>query len=92
MNLNENNFDEKTILKMEETAKSYIVNNYKGVESITFEEPYQSPMGAFTIDGKVNSKGGFSITFNDDFTVAGISLEEGFPEEKEECVKKVCDY
>ncbi|QTM98245.1 hypothetical protein ERJ70_02285 [Sediminibacillus dalangtanensis] len=49
-------------------------------------------MGALTIDGKVNNKGGFSITFNEDFTVAGISLEEGFPAEKEKCVKKVCDY
>ncbi len=79
-------------LKLKKTAESYIENNYKGVESIKFEEPYQSPMGALSIDGKVNGKSGFSITLNENLTVAGISIEEGFPAEKEACAEKVCDY
>ncbi|CDQ41733.1 MULTISPECIES: hypothetical protein [Virgibacillus] len=92
MNQNNDKYDKETISKANEVTKSFIENNYKGVQSIELEEPYQSPMGAMTVDGKVNSKGGFSITINEDFTVAGISIEEGFPDEKDECKEKFCDY
>lgn len=93
-NLNQNNdkYDEETISKAKETAKSYIKNNYKDVQSIEVEEPYQAPMGSMTVDGFVNGEFGFSISLNEDFTVSRIGENEGFPEEKEECKKEVCDY
>ncbi|WP_161993092.1 hypothetical protein [Sediminibacillus terrae] len=85
-------YDQETISKAKESAKSYIENNYEGIHSIELEEPYQAPMGSMTVDGTVNGEIGFSISLNKDFTISRIGKDEGFPEEKEECKEKTCDY
>jgi hypothetical protein len=84
-------YDEETIMKAEDVTKSYIESNYAEVESIELEETYQSPMGSLTVDGTVNGAG-FSASLNKDFSIAAISSEEGFPESKEGCKERTCDY
>ncbi|PAF20401.1 hypothetical protein CHH49_16625 [Terribacillus saccharophilus] len=84
-------YDEETIMKAKQTAESYLRNNYQDVESIELEEPYQSPMGSLSIDGTVNGAG-FTIDLNEDFTVAMVGKKEGFPEHKDVCEEKDCDY
>ncbi|MEC0284005.1 hypothetical protein [Terribacillus saccharophilus] len=89
----DNSYDEETIVKAEAAAKSYVENNFRNIESVELEEPYQSPMGSMKVDGTVNDgQSGFSISLNNDFTVGSISLGEGFLERFEECSKKSCDY
>ncbi|WP_141235105.1 hypothetical protein [Terribacillus saccharophilus] len=85
-------FDDDTITKAKNTAKSYIESNFENVSSIEMDEPYTAPMGSMTIDGTVNGNAGFSIKFHKDISVAGISTNEGFPEFKEECKETSCDY
>ncbi|MCM3227371.1 DUF1433 domain-containing protein [Terribacillus saccharophilus] len=87
----ENEYDEETINKAKATAESYISANFEGVESIDLGEPYTAPMGSLTIDGAVNNSG-FSMKFREDIRVAGISTEEGFPEFKDGCQERSCDY
>lgn len=89
----DNSYDEETIVKAEAAAKSYVENNFRNIESVQLEEPYQSPMGGMKVDGTVNDgQSDFSISLNNDFTVGSISLGEGFLERFEECSKKNCDY
>ncbi|WP_405099989.1 hypothetical protein [Oceanobacillus sp. FSL H7-0719] len=85
-------FDDETITKFKSVTEYYIKSNFETIESIEIDDPYISKMGATKIDGIVNGQGRFSITLNDDYSVAGISLKEGFPERKEECKDQVCDY
>lgn len=86
------NYDEETVTNAKETARSYVENNFKDIETIELNEPRESQMGSLKIDGTVNGESEFTISFNQDFTVASISLGEGFPERFEECSKKSCDY
>ncbi|MFD1334763.1 hypothetical protein ACFQ4N_04100 [Oceanobacillus iheyensis] len=85
-------FDDETTSKLKNVTESYIENNFEAVESIELDEPYISPMWGTKIDGTVNGQGGFSISLNDDLTVAAISTKEGFPDTKEECKDQICDY
>ncbi|WP_366248503.1 hypothetical protein [Terribacillus aidingensis] len=92
MNASNSEYDDDTITKAKNTAKSYIESNFENVSSIEMDEPYTAPMGSMTIDGTVNGSAGFSIKFNNDISVAGISTNEGFPQFKEECKETSCDY
>ncbi|WP_077305673.1 DUF1433 domain-containing protein [Terribacillus halophilus] len=85
-------YDEETVVQAKETAESYIKSNFKDVQSVELKEPYQSPMGSLSIEGTVNGKADFTIDFNNDFTVAMVGKKEGFPERKDECIERVCDY
>ncbi|WP_143588831.1 hypothetical protein [Terribacillus halophilus] len=87
-----NNYDQETVTEVRETARSYIENNFKDVETIELQEPRKSQMGSLKIDGTVNGSADFTVSFNSDFTVASISLGEGFPDRFEECKEKSCDY
>ncbi|NBJ69559.1 hypothetical protein [Roseburia sp. 1XD42-34] len=69
-----------------------ITNNYENILSIELEDPLTSLLGSMKVDGNVNNEIGFSITLHDDFTIAGVSTDEGFPEEKEECKEQDCVY
>ncbi|WP_060678608.1 hypothetical protein [Virgibacillus halodenitrificans] len=91
MNSEKNAFDDETISKAKSVTKSYVQNNYKEVQSTELTEPYINPMGAMTIDGEANNIG-FSITINEDFSIAGISEEANFPSRKKECMKEACEY
>lgn len=92
MNLAGNDYDDETSINAKESAKNFLESNYHGINSIELEEPYTSPMGSMTIEGKVNKEVGFTITLDDDLVVSGIGTNEGFPEVKEECKEKMCDY
>lgn len=86
-------YDEETITKAKQSAESYLRNNYQNVESIELGEPYQSPMGSMTVDGTVNNSKAFSISLNEDLTVASLVIQsDDFPEEKAACRKKSCEY
>lgn len=84
-------YDDETVVKAKEATQSYIENNFKDIESIKLEEPYESPMGSMKVDGTVNEEAEFSISLNKDFTVGSLSLDEGFPELKDECIEKSCE-
>ncbi|WP_162985924.1 hypothetical protein [Virgibacillus sp. Bac330] len=79
------NYDEKTTAKAKQITESCIKNNFKNIQSIDLEEPFQSEMGALTIEGTVNNKAGFHVTLNDKLKILSIGTNEGFPERKEEC-------
>lgn len=85
-------FDDETVTKLKSVTESYIKNNFQQIESIEMGDPYIAEMGATMIDGTVNNQAGFSIILNEDYTVASIGTKEGFPDTKEECKNKVCDY
>src|SRR5699024_306017 len=91
VNSNKGAYDEDTVDKIETKAESFINNNFKDVNKIEFEEPHESPMGSMVINANVNDIG-ISLTFNNDFTISSYSKEKGFPEKKDECKDKVCDY
>ncbi|QXE01964.1 hypothetical protein [Terribacillus sp. DMT04] len=84
-------YDDETVVKAKEAIQSYIENNFKDIESIKLEEPYESPMGGMKVDGTVNGGAEFSISLNKDFTVGSLSLDERFPELKDECIEKSCE-
>ena len=91
-NSGNSDYDEETITKAEQTAKSYIENNYQDIDSIELEEPHQSPMGSLVMEGTVNKIHGFTISLNGDFKVTSVGENDGFPKLKEECKEQVCDY
>jgi hypothetical protein len=86
------NYDEETNAKAKKITESYLRNNFKNIQSVELEEPFQSEMGALTVEGTVNNKAGFHVTFNDKLKILSIGTNEGFPDRKEECKKKTCDY
>ncbi len=91
VNQEEHIYDDQTIAKAKEATQNFIKNNFEGVKSIEVEEPYRSPMGAMKSKGKVNREFEFTITINENYSVDGISVDEGFPKMKEECKEKACD-
>ena len=93
MNSNKDNFDEETINKAKTTVESYLINNFKDIDSIKFEDDYTHPMGGMNVRGIVNDDGEFSVSIDPEtFNVLGISLDDNFPELKDECIEKECDY
>ncbi|GGB54614.1 hypothetical protein GCM10011409_35290 [Lentibacillus populi] len=94
MNTNSDNYDEGTIKKAKETVESYIRNNYQNIKAVEFEDgDFSSPMGGLMIEGTVNGKAGFSADIDDKtFQVGSFGEKKGFPELKEECKEKICDY
>ncbi len=98
-NVNTNTFDEQTIIQAKETAESYLKNNFESIHTITFSEDYSNPMGGLMIRGIVNEneKANFSIDIDIDssqnkFYVGSIGKGKEFPERKDECKEKSCDY
>ncbi len=86
-------YDEETITKAEAIAGSYLRNNYKDIETIEIEKVYTGQLGGMEVDGTVNNKYPFSIGVDEtDFTINRIGEGEGFPERKEACKVKSCDY
>lgn len=86
-------YDQETIHQAEAAVESYLKNNYKDIETVEIKEVYKSPMGGMTADGTVNNKFEFNIGVEEsDFTIGSIGEGEGFPELKEECKEKSCDF
>ncbi|HLR68984.1 MAG TPA: hypothetical protein VK105_18015 [Virgibacillus sp.] len=86
-------YDEETTKKAEKTAESYVKSNYQDVETVEIEKVHESPMGGMMVDGSVNSKYEFSIGMDeDDYTVQSIGVKHGFPDRKNKCEEKECDY
>ncbi|CDQ41952.1 DUF1433 domain-containing protein [Virgibacillus salexigens] len=98
VNSNKSDFDDETIKKAKNTAESYLKNNFKNINSIEFNEDYSNPMGGLMIRGTVNgnNKANFSIDIDieaeNQFNVGSIGKGKDFPERKEECKEKSCDY
>lgn len=85
-------YDEETISKAKEVTRSYIETNYKDVNSIKLEEPRESPMGSMKVDGTVNGETEFTISLSEDFSINSVAKKAGFPEKKDECSEKSCEY
>ncbi len=98
VNTNKSNFDEQTINQAKETAESFLRNNYENIQTIEFSEEYSNPMGGLMIRGTVNEQedANFSIDIDidsgDKLQVGSIGKGKDFPEEKEECKERFCDY
>lgn len=91
--MNTQEFNEEEIEKAKKVSESYLKNNYKGIESVEFESDFSHPMGGMMVRGTVNNEAGFSISMDTElFEVMSIGEKEGFPEVKEECKEKICDY
>jgi hypothetical protein len=94
-NVNSDNetYNAKTITDAKSNVQSYLENNYENIEKIELSDPYQAPMGSMTIDGTVNNDKLFSVSLNKDLTIASLAIQsDDFPEEKDECKEKTCDY
>lgn len=92
MKSNTDNYDKETVQKARETVDSYLHSNYAGIDSIEFDDDHTHPMGGMTIRGTINDNADFSVDIDDDFVIAGIGEGKGFPDLKDECKDKVCDY
>ena len=90
MNSNKDNFDEETIDKAKSVAESFINANFKEVTAIESGEPYESPMGGMVIDA--DNEAVISLSFDEEFKIGSYSTEDGFPDKKDECKDKVCEY
>lgn len=90
--MNSENYNQETINKAKETVESYINNNYKDIKSIEIKDVYENPMGELTVDGTVNESSKFNIGLESDFTIGSIGRGKGFPDKKDECQNKTCDY
>ncbi|SNZ17539.1 Protein of unknown function [Terribacillus aidingensis] len=83
----------KTIADAKSNVQSYLEKNYENIEKIELSDPYQAPMGSMTIDGTVNNDKSFSVSLNKDLTIASLAIQsDDFPEEKDGCKEKTCDY
>ena len=91
--MNSADYDKGTIEKAEAVAKSYLENNFTDIESVEIEKVYRGEMGGMVVDGKVNNTYEFSMDVNEsDFTFGSMGVGKGFPDLKEECIRKSCDY
>ncbi|GEN31873.1 acetyl-CoA carboxylase beta subunit [Cerasibacillus quisquiliarum] len=91
--MNQQTYDDETIQKAMETAESYLKNNYKDIQSVEFDDKdFTSPMGGFLVTGKINGTAKFSVSMDNNFRVGSLGRGHGFPEEKDECKDKTCDY
>ena len=87
------NQEEEPVNKAKSTVESYLNNNFEDINEIKFDKgDFESPMGGLLVTGIVNGKAKFSISLDDDFNVGSIGLGDDFPERKEECKQKSCDY
>lgn len=87
-----NEYSEEFILQAEKRAESYLRANYQNVDEVTFSDDHSSPMGGLVIRGKVNGEAAFSLDIDDSLNVIAISEGTEFPEEKEACKDKTCNY
>lgn len=88
-----NEYNQEEINKAKTTIESYLKNNYENIESVEINEVYKGPMGGMRIEGTVNKKYGFDAGVEEsDFTIGSISEKKGFPDLKDECKSKTCDY
>lgn len=85
-------YDQNTIYKAKESVESYLNNNHKNIKYIEIKDVYENPMGEITVDGTVNDSAKFNVGLESDFTVGSIGTGKGFPEKKEGCEYKTCDY
>ncbi|NBJ68739.1 DUF1433 domain-containing protein [Roseburia sp. 1XD42-34] len=97
VNSNNEDFDDETIRKAEESVEKFLKNNYKDIRTVDFEKgDYSTPMGGMVISGIVNNnkEATFSIDidYQSNFRVGSISEGNEFPEIKEECKERTCDY
>ncbi|WP_289890884.1 DUF1433 domain-containing protein [Virgibacillus pantothenticus] len=93
MNSSNSNYDEKTIDKAKKTVESYLQNNYENVNEVEFSNDTSDPMGGLIIRGSINGEAEFSVDIDpENFIVMGLAEKENFPERKEECKEKACDY
>lgn len=90
--MNSEDYDQETIDNAKKAVESYLNNNYQNIESIEIKDVYENPMGGMSVDGTVNESFKFNIGLNNDFTVGVSGLGKGFPDKKEECKNKTCDY
>lgn len=88
-----NEYNQEEINKAKATIESYLKSNYENIESVEINEVYKGPMGGMRIEGTVNKKYGFEAGVEEnDFTIGSISEKKGFPDLKDECKNKTCDY
>ncbi|MBN8208914.1 DUF1433 domain-containing protein [Bacillus sp. NTK071] len=92
MNSNNETYDQEFITKAEKKAESYLRNNYKNIDKIKFSDDHSNPMGGLVIRGTINDNSNFSMDVDDSLKIIAISEGENFPEEKDECKDKTCDY
>ena len=86
-------YNQEAINKAEKVVESYLKSNYKNIETVEVNVIYKSPMGGITADGTVNKVYEFNIGIEEsDFTIGSIGEGKGFPDRKEECKDKTCDY
>lgn len=82
----------ETVKEAQANVTSYIENNYANIETLKVNEPYKAEMGIMTVDGKANGEA-FSVSLDTDLIVAGVAiLSEQFPEKKEKCLERICNY
>lgn len=95
-NTNNQDYDDETINKAIQSAESYIKNNFKDIEKIDFSDDHRSPMGGFTVRGYVNDNkdANFDMTveIENNYNIPSMGMGKDFPERKEECKEKTCDY
>ena len=89
---NKDTYDVETIDKAKSAVESFINANFKEVTAIECGEPYESPMGGMVIDAEVNNEAVISLNFDEEFKIGSYSTEDGFPDKKDECKDKVCEY
>lgn len=96
VNTNNQNYDDETINKAIQSTERYIMNNYKDIEKIDFSDDHRSPMGGFTVQGIVNDNedANFNMTveIDNNYNIPSMGAGKDFPERKEECKEKTCDY
>ncbi|TKD72237.1 DUF1433 domain-containing protein [Pseudalkalibacillus hwajinpoensis] len=85
-------YDDQTIEKARERVESYFRHNYEDVGKVSFIEDTSDPMGGLMINGTVNGAEFSASVEPNQFIVNSVGETEGFPNVKEECREKVCDY
>ncbi|WP_077358950.1 DUF1433 domain-containing protein [Virgibacillus halodenitrificans] len=84
---------DKVIDQAKQKVESYIRNNYENINKITFSNDTSDPMGGLMIRETVNDKVDFSASVDPkELSVQSLGETKGFPEVKEECKEKICDY
>ncbi|MBN8208947.1 hypothetical protein JI666_09335 [Bacillus sp. NTK071] len=93
MNSQSENFDDEKKEKAKEAVKSFVVSNYKDIDTVEITKLHQSEMGGLNIEGTVNhGRAQFKAGVRNDFSIGNLSVGDEFPDIKEECKERLCAY
>lgn len=86
-------YKQETMKRAEETAESFIINNYQNIEHVKVKDVFRNESGGMSVTGIVNNTSSFHLNMDQfKFIVGSVETDENFPTLKDECQDRPCAY